>query len=327
MLQITKEISYTPSYPVDRDTFFLCIDTTGFQAEVSAIATIGIAYLSNQKIIIEQWFNNSGLDQKELLLAFFEKIHSKHAVITYYGNRFSLPFLEKKCQEYNLINPLSSMESKDYYEMIHPFQRILGLSSCRQSAIEAYFGCQRSSNLSGKKLVRAYQNYIKKPDTADAEAILLHNQDSLEILLQLISIFSYNDLLHGNFTDCRIQSITSKQILFCFDLPFAILKSLQYSAPDCHLSLCDKKGLLSLSIDNNMQFKHYFPNPKDYYYLTVEDRAVHKSLASYVPKEFKQKATHATCYEKLSVEHPALRQKHSLCQFIVDTIRHLICIS
>ena len=37
---------------------------------------------------------------------------------------------------------------------------------------------------------------------------------------------------------------------------------------------------------------------KEYFYLPAEDTAVHKSVASYVDKEFRQKATKDTCYIK-----------------------------
>lgn len=327
MVHITKELSYTPSYPVREDAFFLCIDTTGFQAEVSAITTIGIARFSDQNIILEQWFHDAESNQQEILSAFLERINTKQTVITYYGNRFSLPFLEKKCLEYHMSNPLSAMESQDYYDVIHLLRKFLGLSSCRQSSIEAYFDCKRSCNLSGKKLVKAYQNYRKSPNVSDIDVLLLHNQESLEILLQLTSIFSYNDLIHGNYTDCFLSSISSTQIVFTFKLPYAVLKPLAYADADCSLSMNGRDGTLCLSVDDHAQFRHYFPNPKDYIYLTVEDRAVHKSLASYVPKEYRQKATHHTCYERLSVDHPALKEKPSLHRLITDTIGHLVGIA
>lgn len=41
----------------------------------------------------------------------------------------------------------------------------------------------------------------------------------------------------------------------------------------------------------------FSPRPvKDYYYLPKEDRAIHRSIACYVDKAYRQKATAATCY-------------------------------
>ena len=39
-------------------------------------------------------------------------------------------------------------------------------------------------------------------------------------------------------------------------------------------------------------------NYKDYYYLTTEDVAVHKSVAHYVDTKYRKQATASTCYEK-----------------------------
>lgn len=47
------------------------------------------------------------------------------------------------------------------------------------------------------------------------------------------------------------------------------------------------------------ELKHFYNNPKDYYYLPTEDMAIHKSIAQYVDKEFKTKAKASNCYIKL----------------------------
>ena len=42
--------------------------------------------------------------------------------------------------------------------------------------------------------------------------------------------------------------------------------------------------------------KFFYDNYKDYYYLPEEDMAIHKSVASYVDKDHRKKATKETCY-------------------------------
>ena len=44
--------------------------------------------------------------------------------------------------------------------------------------------------------------------------------------------------------------------------------------------------------------KFFFPNYKEYYYLIKEDMAIHKSVATYVDKDFRKKATADNCYTK-----------------------------
>ena len=44
--------------------------------------------------------------------------------------------------------------------------------------------------------------------------------------------------------------------------------------------------------------KFFFDHPEDYYYLPAEDMAIHKSVATYVDKDFRKKATADNCYTK-----------------------------
>ena len=39
---------------------------------------------------------------------------------------------------------------------------------------------------------------------------------------------------------------------------------------------------------------------KDYYFLPLEDRAIHKSIGEFMDKKFRKAATASTCYEKFS---------------------------
>ena len=44
--------------------------------------------------------------------------------------------------------------------------------------------------------------------------------------------------------------------------------------------------------------KYFYASYKDYYYLADEDMAVHKSVSSYVNKEYRTQATAETCYTR-----------------------------
>lgn len=48
------------------------------------------------------------------------------------------------------------------------------------------------------------------------------------------------------------------------------------------------------------ELRYFYPDYKDYYYLPVEDMAVHKSVGAYVAKEARVKATAKTCYTRTS---------------------------
>ncbi len=46
--------------------------------------------------------------------------------------------------------------------------------------------------------------------------------------------------------------------------------------------------------------KFYFKDYKNYYYLPVEDMAIHKSMAAYVDSTHKEKATKETAYTQIT---------------------------
>ena len=46
------------------------------------------------------------------------------------------------------------------------------------------------------------------------------------------------------------------------------------------------------------ELKYFYSNYKDYYYLPMEDTAIHKSVGEYVDRDARTKATARTCYTK-----------------------------
>jgi len=46
------------------------------------------------------------------------------------------------------------------------------------------------------------------------------------------------------------------------------------------------------------ELKYFYPNFKEYFYLPLEDTAVHKSVGEFVDKSARVRATAKTCYTK-----------------------------
>lgn len=93
------------------------------------------------------------------------------------------------------------------------------------------------------------------------------------------------------------------QLSVSYCLPFALPKdfslSLPWGASAIRLFFSAEHGTVSFLLPVfHGTLKHFYPNPSDYYYLPLEDCAMHKSVASFVEKEYRQKATAATCYTK-----------------------------
>lgn len=115
--------------------------------------------------------------------------------------------------------------------------------------------------------------------------------------------------------------------------PFHFPKPVTMYASGCRFQCHDDEGLLKVPLYYDT-LKYFYSNYKDYYYLPDEDVALHKSVASFVDKEHRIKATPQTCYTKKEgaflpqwdiVFQPLFKKEYQdkLCYFeLTDEIKH-----
>lgn len=153
--------------------------------------------------------------------------------------------------------------------------------------------------------------------------LLLHNEEDIKSLIPISSLLYIKDLFttayHNNNNNSMNHSI--KDIngipIFCFSisLPYDLTYRMKWT---CSLGSLLHDGdkddnsfsssFLTINIANSkLEFliptftgslKYFFKDYKDYYYLPLEDTAIHKSVAEFVDKEYRTKATKANCYTK-----------------------------
>ena len=93
------------------------------------------------------------------------------------------------------------------------------------------------------------------------------------------------------------MSVRKNKLLFSLALSYALPKRISYSIHSISITGYKNEATITVPIIEDT-LKFFFADYKEYYYLPVEDRAVHKSLATYVDKNYRQKATKETCYVK-----------------------------
>lgn len=158
--------------------------------------------------------------------------------------------------------------------------------------------------------------------------LLLHNEEDLTGLIGASSMLHYLSIIQGNFNIVKANFIKEKNFLEISFMPtkglcdlniekclkkISLAMFLPYNYSDTEIldEQGDKispsiKASLSLSIDMGIikipclkgELKLFFTDYKEYYYLPVEDMAIHKSVAEYVDKKFRKRATKKTCYQK-----------------------------
>ena len=112
-------------------------------------------------------------------------------------------------------------------------------------------------------------------------------------LLSLCQLFKEPPLNSSWSADA--DGILSVHIPLPFDYPL----TLQKQAGPVLLTMHHNRITLRIP-PFSMDARYFYPDYKNYYYLPEEDRAIHKSVASFVDKDFRTKATKETCYIRKS---------------------------
>ena len=116
-------------------------------------------------------------------------------------------------------------------------------------------------------------------------------------------LLSYRRLFDGCFQilsreekDCASpDGRAAREFLLTLGLMHPLPKPIFAAAGGIALTGAQASATLSAPIFQG-ELRHFYPNYKDYYYLPAEDMAIHKSVAAYVDKDYRVKATAANCY-------------------------------
>ncbi len=299
-------------YPHIKNGVFFDIETTGFSAEKNALYLIGCCWFEDDQWKLVQWLANTPTneEQTQIIQQFFNCISKFKTLISYNGHTFDLPFISKKCKILNLDYTISSWEHIDLFMVFRPLKSLLKLDNLKLKTIEKFLGIHREDIYSGGALIPIYESYTKTFSEQLLELLLLHNYEDIKDMLFVLPLYAYLNLAQGAF-----DIISTTLLSDTHTLHVEIQADIPLPEPVCHkycfpssaectfepLDLCvhlhDKMVSLNIPVFNGV-LKHFYNNPKDYYYLPMEDYAIHKSVAEFVDKDSKKKATAYNCYVK-----------------------------
>lgn len=291
-----KILGYSPE-----SSLFFDIETTGFSANTSVVFLIGALGRENGVWKLTQFLARRPQEERTVLEAFFSLASRYDTLVHFNGTTFDLPYLNKKATQHGLAHMLNSHRSLDLYRSYRPLQKLLGLARMNQTSLEAFLGWQRRDRLSGKHMVKLFGQYAASGDTSVQELLLLHNHDDMLGMTQLTGLAAHLALVKGEFRE--ITEITEEsdrkflRISFALSCPVPV----PFSAADgtYRLEAEGARGCLRVPLCEGT-FYHLFPDYKNYWYLPLEDQAIHKSVASFVDKAYRVPATAANCYIKKS---------------------------
>lgn len=308
----------TEQTPFLQKGLFFDIETTGFSAEKNALYLIGCCRFTGRSWQITQWLagNESPEEQCLVLESFLGQLTPGDLLISYNGSTFDLTFLEKKSRQLSIQENLTSFDHVDLYKDLRPLKNFLHLNDLKLKTVERFLGIFREDTYSGGALIPVFKSYARTHTHAEEETLLLHNYEDIQDLLYILPVLAYKNIfLDGQFIingSLRIDGETPAiQWTLTGDTPLPV------SLPRTSLSLaglCSLKTPLDAVLETRdgqifltlplirEELKYFYPNYQDYYYLPQEDCAIHKSVAAFVDKKFRRKATAKNCYIKKAGE-------------------------
>lgn len=272
------------------------IETTGFTAETTKLYLIGCAHYDNGKWLITQWFNDDGNSEQEIITVFMEFIKNYKYLIHYNGDGFDIPYINKKLNAYALSYSFDKIESMDLYKQVKPFKSILHLDNLKQKSIEAFLGIKRLDKYSGGDLIKVYNEFLTTHDENRKKLLLQHNYEDIEGLIYCCSLLAYTKLKAGCLNVSKM-SVRNNRLLFSLSLTYPLPKRITMGINDILITGYQSEATINVPIISE-ELKFFFDNYREYYYLPAEDMAVHKSVAAYVDKDYRQPAKRDTCYLK-----------------------------
>lgn len=302
----------TPNNRTPEELLYFDIETTGLSATSSYVYLIGCAFFQNEQYHLLQWLATEPSEEKELISLFLSHAKNFSCLIQFNGNTFDIPFLEKKCTRHCLPFSLDSLEQIDYYKLLQPYKKILPVSNLKLKTLSEFLQIQREDLFSGAELTTLYTAFVGKykiatltghTEEADAleSVLLLHNKEDITILPAIGAlVHTLTSLACADFSVTSIipQEQELRLTLSHNDNGF-IPCTLQKNDGSTTYTIIITQNELFLSIPlYTGELKHFFQNYKDYFYLPLEDTAIHASVATFVEKEYRKKATAATCYVK-----------------------------
>lgn len=308
-------------------TLFFDIETTGLSHKTSHLYLIGAAVFEKSSFKLYQFLAEEETSEEEtaLLQSFYKLCSGCDCLIHFNGTTFDIPYLLHKSTQYQIPSPLLLMKSIDLYQIFRPLSFFLPVPNFKQRTLEPLCHYQRQDTMDGKQLIQVFHSFASLHKKEYQHLLLLHNHDDMEGMFYLLSLGILKAVLNGDFKFIQSQILKSTtlngdvrtDILFEFSLPAVLPADFSYHLETLSLTFSGSKGKLKLSLLSGT-LRYFYKDYKNYYYLPLEDEAVHKSIASYVDSSCRQKAKASNCYKRVSGFFLRAYGNPNLSQFKTD---------
>lgn len=301
---LTFDTFYPSDVPISGSTLLLNIETTGLSPRNAFVFMIGLGWRENNGWHFHCLLAQKRMDERQLMEAFQRILTDYHQVLTYGGHSFTYRFLEERWKNYSDSDVFSDTESRlfenirklDIQKSLSSCKHLLPLPDIKKDTAEHFVHYHRPEHTAPKELIKCYTAWELSGDDQLQIQLIRHHEADMIGLLSLYSLMAYPQFFRGEFDAVRHYEADDSFCSFNLSLKTAVPIPIQASVESLSLSLDNDSAVLRIPLLRD-ELKYFLPGPvKDYYYLPEEDQALHRSVACYVDKAYRQKATAATCY-------------------------------
>ena len=291
----------------DDHSIFLDIETTGFSPTNSYVYLIGCAVRDEKNIVVHQYFAENTTEEQEILSAFLELLSGYDTIISFNGVGFDIPYLKAKCDAHGLTENFREKTYLDIFKAVSELKFLLKFPNYKQKTIEKFLDLGREDTQNGGELINVYREYIRHPSEEAERLLHLHNYEDVLHMPDILPILSYMEIFNGGYSilSTRIDSYhaydgtTGQELIITMQNDYPVPKRISLKQGGFYLMISKARTSIRVPVFEG-ELHYFYPNYKDYYYLPAEDMAVHKSVASYVDKNFRENALASNCYTRKS---------------------------
>ena len=289
------------SYLQQQGTFLLTMETTGLSPRNSFVMMAALAHCMSdgwhQKILIAE----NRREETSLLTDIRSALEEADTLCFFGYASFFRRFVNDRwenisgCSE-DFFRP--ELTIKDLQQQLKAVRHLLPLENLSRRSIETYIGYQRKAPLAGSHIAECYSKYQQNAEKQLPGDIITHLTEDIQSYFTVTSLESYCQLTDGRLLLDPLQPFeTDDDHLYIHSIADeAFPLPLSHTDEYRRLELGGKRVTLTIPL-YAAKLKYYYPGlVSDYYYLPEEDRAIHKSIAVFVDKKHRKKATKATCY-------------------------------
>lgn len=291
----------------DEHSIFFDIETTGFSPANSTLYMIGCARRKNNRICIDQFFAEKPEEEAEILAAFFQMLSPYTTIITFNGVGFDIPYLKAKADHYKIPEHFRDFEYLDIFKSVSSIKFLLKLENYKQKTIESFLCLKREDEKTGGDLIHVYFTHVKHPTEETMHLLRIHNYEDVLHMIDLLSVLSYLEVLNGQYTilSHRIDhyhaydGTEGEEWIITMQNDYPVPRQLSCKQDCFYLMIGKNRTSLRIPVYEG-ELHYFYSNYRDYYYLKKEDMAIHKSVASFVDKEYRENAKASNCYTRKS---------------------------